>query len=207
MKVIGYSDELSVFPGDRVNFFVSCDTERYHADVVRLIHGDTNPDGPGFKIDPVHTDVDADFDGRVQPVYAGSHVVVDDHPRLRLGPEFTLQVLIWPTMPTKPAGYWRPGAQGLVTKWDGSREAGYGLFIGEDGCLEAWLGDGAGNVQRTSSGKPLLAGCWYLAAVSVGGGTVTLHQEPIVTSANGRFTLATSLEWGGGGGEGEGGGG
>jgi len=50
MKVIGYSRELSVFPGDQVNFLVSCDTERYHADIVKLIHGDTNPDGPGFKI-------------------------------------------------------------------------------------------------------------------------------------------------------------
>ncbi len=194
MKVIGYSDELSVFPGDRVSFLVSCDTERYHADVVKLIHGDTNPDGPGFKIEPVHTEIDADFPGRVQRVYGGSHVLVDDHPRLRLGAEFTLQVLLCPTMPTKPEGYWRPGPQGLVTKWDSTREAGYGLFIGEDGCLEAWLGDGAGNVQRTSSGKPLLAGCWYLAAVSVGGGAVALHQEPIVTPANGRFALATSRE-------------
>ena len=36
MKVIGYSEELSVRPGDRVNFYVSCDTERYHADIVKL---------------------------------------------------------------------------------------------------------------------------------------------------------------------------
>jgi N,N-dimethylformamidase len=194
MKVIGYSDELSVFPGDRVNFHVSCDTDRYHADVVKLIHGDTNPDGPGFKIEPVTTDVDADFPGRVQPVHAGSHVLVDDHPRLRPGAELTVQVLIWPTMPTKTEGYWRPGPQGLVTKWDGTREAGYGLFIGEDGCLEAWLGDGAGNIQVVSSGKPLLTGCWYLAAMSVDEESVTLHQAPIVTTANGRFALATSLE-------------
>jgi N,N-dimethylformamidase len=194
MKVIGYSDELSAFPGDRVNFFVSCDTERYRADLVKLIHGDTNPDGPGFKIEPVPAVGQRRRPGRVQAVYAGSHVLVDDHPRLRFGAEFTLQVLVWPTMPTKPEGYWRPGAQGLVTKWDGSREAGYGLFIGEDGSLEAWLGDGQGNVRRTSSGKPLLAGCWYLAAMSVEGGNVTLYQEPIVTPANGRFALASSLE-------------
>jgi N,N-dimethylformamidase len=194
MKVIGYSDELSVFPGDRVNFYVSCDTERYHADVVKLIHGDTNPDGPGFKIEPVGTDVDADLPGRVQQAHAGSYVLVDDHPRLRPGAALTLQVLIWPTMPTKPQGYWRTGPQGLLTKWDAAREAGYGLFIGEDGSLEAWIGDGAGGVQRVSSGKPLLAGCWYLGAVSLGDGTLTLHQDPIVTPTNGRFALASSLE-------------
>lgn len=187
MKVIGYSDELSIFPGDPVSFHVSCDTERYHADVVKLIHGDTNPDGPGFKIEPVRTDVDADFPGRVQQAYAGSHVLVDDHPRLRPGAALTLQLLIWPSTPQN-------GVQGLLTKWDGSREAGYGLFIGEDGCLQAWLGDGAGNIQRTSSDKPLLTGCWYLAAMSISDTTLTLHQEPFVTPTNGRFALASSLE-------------
>jgi hypothetical protein len=65
MKVIGYSKQLSVFPGENVDFLVSCDTEQYHADIVKLIHGDTNPDGPGLKIDPVQTGIDADFPGRV----------------------------------------------------------------------------------------------------------------------------------------------
>ena len=184
MKVIGYSKELSVFPGDEVNFLVSCETDRYHADIVKLIHGDTNPAGPGFKIEPKSTNIDADFQGRVQRVYAGSHVLVDDHPRLHLVDELTLQVLIWPTTPEK-------GVQGLLTKWDGSREAGYGLFIGENASIEGWLGDGAGNVQRVSSGKPLLAGCWYLAARRSAAAASRLHQEPIVTVANGRFALAT----------------
>ena len=71
MKVIGYTDEISVFPGDRVQVYVSCDAPRYHADVVRLIHGDTNPDGPGFKIEPVDAGEDADHNGRVQAVHAG----------------------------------------------------------------------------------------------------------------------------------------
>jgi N,N-dimethylformamidase len=187
MKIIGYSHQLSVFPGEKVSFCVSCDTDRYRADIVKLIHGDTNPDGPGFKIEPVQTDVDGEFTGRVQRVHAGSHVLIDDHRQLRLSEEFTLQVLICPTTPTK-------GVQGLLTKWNGSRQAGYGLFIGEDGTLQAWLGDGDGGVQRISSGKPLLAGTWYLAAMSLGAGKLTLHQEPIVTPTNGRFALATSLE-------------
>jgi N,N-dimethylformamidase len=193
MKVIGYSDELSVFPGDKVNFYVSADADRYHADVVKLIHGDTNPDGPGFKVEDVETDVDADFPGRVQSVYAGSHVIVDDHAALAPGEGLTLQVLIWPTMPAKVDGYWRPGPQGLLTKWDASSKTGYGLFIGEDGCLEAWAGDGK-DVQVVSSGKQLLTGTWYLAAVSIGAGEITLHQDPIVTPTNGRFAIASSLE-------------
>lgn len=188
MKVIGYSDELSVFPGQQIDFFVSCDTSEYHADIVRLIHGDTSPDGPGFKIEPVRTNVDTDLPGRVQRVYAGSHVLVDDHPRLHLGATFSLQVLICPTTPGRRV-------QGVLTKWDVGNEAGYGLFIGDDGCLEVWVGDGRGQVQRLSSGKPLLAGVWYFAAASrQADGKTTLYQEPVITRTNSRFAIATSVE-------------
>src|SRR5918996_1804979 len=188
MKVLGYSKQLSVFPGENVDFLVSCDTEQYHADIVKLIHGDTNPEGPGLKIEPVRTGVDADLPGRVQQVVSGSHIEVPDHPKLRPGPEWTLQVMVAPTL---PGG----GVQGLVTKWDQSREAGHGLFIGEDGGLQGGGGDGAGNVQRTSSGVPLLAGVWYLAVASQGAdGAVTVSQTPLVTVTNSRFSFATSWE-------------
>jgi N,N-dimethylformamidase len=120
MKVIGYSKQLSVFPGENVDFLVSCDTEQYHADIVKLIHGDTNPDGPGLKIDPVRTGIDADFPGRIQRVVSGSHIEVPDHLKLRPGAQWTLQVMVAPTLPGE-------GVQGLVTKWDQSREAGHGL--------------------------------------------------------------------------------
>ncbi|MET8182195.1 N,N-dimethylformamidase beta subunit family domain-containing protein [Streptomyces sp. NPDC005336] len=188
MKIVGYSDQLSLRPGRQVDFLVSCDAEQYHADIVKLIHGDTNPDGPGFKIEPVHTEVDADFPGRVQRVHAGSHILVDDHPTLQVDTAFTLQVFIAPTTPNK-------GVQGLVTKWHEGRQAGYGLFIGDDGFLQLWLGDGSGTVQKVTSGKPLLAGTWYLASGSVNtDGEIRLCQEPFVTPANGRFTIASSLE-------------
>jgi hypothetical protein len=46
----GYSDRLSVAPGERIEFKVSSEEPgTYRADIVRLIHGDTNPAGPGFK--------------------------------------------------------------------------------------------------------------------------------------------------------------
>jgi N,N-dimethylformamidase len=188
MKVIGYSRQLSVLPGENVDFLVSCDTEQYHADIVKLIHGDTNPDGPGLKIEPVRTGIDTDFPGRVQRVVSGSHIDVPDHPKLRPGAEWTLQVMVAPTLPSG-------GVQGLVTKWDQSREAGHGLFIGEDGAVQVWVGDGAGNVQRTSAGVSLLAGVWYLAVASQGAdGAVTVSQTPVVTVTNSRFSFATSWE-------------
>jgi hypothetical protein len=49
MQVVGYADHLSVEAGGTVRVMVSSELPRYRADIVRLIHGDTNPKGPGFK--------------------------------------------------------------------------------------------------------------------------------------------------------------
>ena len=46
----GYADRLSVAPGEPIELKVSCEyAGAYRAHLVRLINGDTNPAGPGFK--------------------------------------------------------------------------------------------------------------------------------------------------------------
>src|SRR5438067_2317530 len=75
----GYSDEIAVAPGERIRFMVSCTgAESYRADIVRLIHGDTNPAGPGFKEELVQTAVGGEYPAREQVLHAGSHVLVAD---------------------------------------------------------------------------------------------------------------------------------
>ena len=49
MDIVGYADRYSVRAGETIRFMVSCKLPGYKADVVRLIHGDVNPEGPGFK--------------------------------------------------------------------------------------------------------------------------------------------------------------
>jgi N,N-dimethylformamidase len=49
MDIVGYSDRLSVAPGDVIRFMVSSKKPTYEAAIVRLIYGDENPQGPGFK--------------------------------------------------------------------------------------------------------------------------------------------------------------
>ena len=55
MKTLtGYSDQISVLPTQRVRFFVSSENGApYNVRMLRLIHGDTNPQGPGFKAQTV----------------------------------------------------------------------------------------------------------------------------------------------------------
>ena len=49
LPLVGYSDRLSGAPGETIRFMVSSEHARYRARLVRLIHGDTSPNGPGFK--------------------------------------------------------------------------------------------------------------------------------------------------------------
>ena len=55
-ELIGYVDEFSVAPGEQIRFMVSTDLPTYEAAIVRLIHADENPNGPGFKEEVIDAD-------------------------------------------------------------------------------------------------------------------------------------------------------
>ena len=45
IKILGYCDRLSVAPGDTIRFMVSSEEgQPYRARIVRIIHGDANPE-------------------------------------------------------------------------------------------------------------------------------------------------------------------
>ena len=98
-ELIGYTDRLSVAPGEQIHFMVSTDLPSYNTSLVRLIHGDENPAGPGFKEEQVASALDGQHVGRKQVALAGSYVVVQDHSVLSRLTSFTLQAWIWPTTP------------------------------------------------------------------------------------------------------------
>ena len=58
MPIVGYTDRLTVEPGQTVDFKISCDAPTFTASLVRLIHGDVNPAGPGFKAQPIASSID-----------------------------------------------------------------------------------------------------------------------------------------------------
>src|SRR5262245_29232261 len=75
-ELIGYSDKWSVYPGESVRFMVSTDFPTYEAAIVRLIHGDDNPEGPGFKEELI--DAPRQHKGRKQVAYSGSYILVEN---------------------------------------------------------------------------------------------------------------------------------
>ena len=60
VRLFGYSDPLSARAGEPVDFMVSAEgTREVDAEIVRLLHGDFNPAGPGFIEETVASDVPA----------------------------------------------------------------------------------------------------------------------------------------------------
>ncbi|MHA1567709.1 MAG: N,N-dimethylformamidase beta subunit family domain-containing protein [Alphaproteobacteria bacterium] len=172
LKIIGYCDRLSVAPGDRVNFKVHTEVPvSYRARIHRIIHGDANPDGPGFKADPVATPIDGTYEGRPQQTQLGSYIQVPNHPELSHLTSFTVAAMIWPTLPDR-------GRQGLLTHWQGN--AGFRLEVGADGALAAVLGDGRSEIILASA-RPMQSRRWYMAALSYDAvaKTLTLVQDPL----------------------------
>ena len=59
LKIVGYADRYSVAPGERIAFKISLEEgAHFDARLVRVVHGDCNPDGPGLKFRHVKSDAD-----------------------------------------------------------------------------------------------------------------------------------------------------
>ena len=193
--IVGYADRLSVQPGETIRFMVSSELPRYRADIVRLIHGDANPAGPGIRETVIDTPVSSDYEGRRQELPFGSYVRVPDDPALRVQGSFTVTAWIAPTTPGVSFG--ERAAQGIVTKWSADDRGGYGVFIDEDGRLALRLDGADGATEMLRSEPPLRAwrsaipGAarprphgvptrWYFAAVSydADSGRVVFVQRP-----------------------------
>jgi N,N-dimethylformamidase len=174
LQIVGYGDRLSVAAGEVIQFMVSSELPSYRAEIVRLIHGDPNPDGPGFKEQPVATTAAGTYPGRAQTYHHGSYVRVPDSPALRQIESFTVAAWVYPTTPSG-------GIQGLLGTWSEADSAGFELLIDDGGAFGVWLGSPGSEVERISTGAPLRAGTWYFAAVSYDAerGTVLLMQQPL----------------------------
>ncbi len=174
MRILGYADRFSVGPGDTIRFMVSCDGhKKYDAHITRLVHGDTNPAGDGFREEEIAADVNGSYRGRLQRAYAGSHVLVPNKPPLTALTSFTVAAMIWPTTPAK-------GRQGLVTQWDAAQKRGWALVIDESGSTALILGDGQSE-QIIAAGPKLLPREWYCVGASYDAqaGRAVVWQHPL----------------------------
>ena len=123
--IMGYSDKISACPGETIKFMVSCEGQpSFRARLVQIIHGDTSPEGPGYKEREVASSFHGDHKARRQEIYAGSHAIVHGNRHFDALDSFTLQAIVWPTTVEKgrqTVMALRNGRGGVVLGIDGAR--------------------------------------------------------------------------------------
>jgi len=191
-QIYGYSDRLSVTAGDEIKFMISAEgTASFRAQLVRLIHGDEHPDGPGYREQAIEAPLNRDWPARKQYVQKGSFLNVADPERV-LAPEgaFTLYAYVFPTLPGA-------GRQVILGRWSVERNLGYGLGINASGRLEFWVGDGS-RADAVAAEVPLVAQVWYFIAASFDPrtGSAVVHQQAMLNRYNSLLSKIVPYEYG-----------
>ena len=160
IRLFGYSDPLAAKLTQTVDFKISAEgTMEASIEIVRLVHGDYNPKGPGFIEEPITTDLPKCIGVKRQYTQNGSFArVTDEHALLSPKGAFSVFAFIWPSLPGK-------ARQTIMGSWNVNISKGYGLGINPEGRLEFWVGDGK-NVDQVTADIPLVPKVWVLAGAS-----------------------------------------
>ena len=180
IRISAYTDRLSVKPGETLHVMASADaTETINAQLVRLIHGDQHPDGPGYLEQKVASSIEQLWPVRKQYIQKGNFLrVTGNQQALGATGPFTLHAFIFPTLPDA-------GRQMLLGRWSVDATSGFGLGINGGGRLEFWVGDGQ-SADAVAAETKLVARVWYFvaAAYDPSSGRATIYQEPVINRYN-----------------------
>lgn len=159
-ELLGYSDRLTVRPGERIEFKVSSqNNDSYNAQLVRLVNGDVHSSNANFREVEIESSINGEYSGRVQRVAQGSCVVVDrDHLEDAVD-QTTIALNVLPTTPTR-------GLQHLISRWNDVLTRGWTLHIDRDGFFSLTLGAGAlsWSISIHCKLKPRV---WYHVAATI----------------------------------------
>lgn len=174
MPLAGYSDRLSLRPGETIRFHISNTTgAKVSAEVVRVRSADANPKGPGIRTEPVAHLADADVGPHEVPL--GSYGTCDLGNHLTALKSFTLLASIWPTR----IGH----AEQPILSWlDPAAGVGLMLSIDTAGRLTATAGLGGGRLAKVVGGGRLAERQWVRVWCSY---DATTRKLTIGSHANG----------------------
>jgi N,N-dimethylformamidase len=182
-RMAGYVSAWSAEAGSSLSVHVSCDgVDAFDAELVRLIHGDTNPEGPGFK--EIATGLRfPSLPGRSKSIYRGSFIRVPDAlGKLGLPSGLTVHAFVFAAF--------TGCRQGILSRRDAVGGPGWALLLDADGRLRFEVGNGK-TTEGVSSTVALATGVWY----SVAGGYDPASKEayvwhmPVISRHNSRVGL------------------
>lgn len=95
--LIAYADRFSARPGERIEVKVSSQLDTpYRANLMRIVHADPNPAGPGIKMHEIAAPFAGEYASRFQPAHSGSCGIVHCPMPLELPAQATLSVHVQP---------------------------------------------------------------------------------------------------------------
>ena len=190
IRLFGYSHPFAGQAGKPVDFMISAEgTREVDVELVRLVHGDFNPKGPGFIEEIVESDIPAKLAVKRQYTQNGSFAFVED-PEELLTPKgaFTVHAFIRPSL-------LKGVRQTILGRWSVNQSKGYALGINTDNKLEFWIGDGK-NVDQIKADAPLVENVWVLAVASFDpkNGEARLRQIDVQNSWNSHIGPVTPYD-------------
>ncbi len=189
-RLFGYADPLNPRAGKRVDFMVSAEgLENAEARLVRLVHGDENPEGPGFIEEEVASALDGTLAVKRQFTQIGTYAHAED-PDGRLDDltDFTLFAHVHPTLI-------KAERQTIMGRWNVNANAGFGLGVDPEGRICLWVGDGDA-MDRITADTPVYPRCWHFVAATFEAATrnATLHVINCINPWNSRYSTVVPFE-------------
>ncbi len=185
IPLIGYTDRLSVRPGEKIAFKVSSQHDApYQAQLVRIICADPNPDGPGMHEQNITNKINRTYPSRPQHFHPGSFAYAAVNDIFTMKKSFALVATILPTLPGA-------GKQGILCCHDIKSGGGVDLYLTEDGNVGASISS-TDHEQRVcvQTGVALKTRNWYRVWASYDAlsevfsvGHIALHADKKIISA------------------------
>lgn len=154
ITLIGYSDRLSASVGESLQFKVSSRAaQAFDVCLVRVIHADANPAGPGLKFEALGTVFSASYPSRFQPLQTGSYAISRQVPAVCSTSGLTFGVRFQPTALQR-------GSQCLVSQ---RGDDGFSVVVDAEGVLFTLY---QGAAQQQLRFEVTLMPVWYDLALS-----------------------------------------
>jgi len=174
-KIVGYTNRLSVRPGESIDFKVSCEegAAEYDAEILRLICGDDSPHGAGFKAHSVAGSINGRYPGRKQRVNAGSFGYVAQGVPIENHAQFVVGLSAYPTWREEKSEQTLIAARAV----DRPGQPGWAMTLDAEGRLRFEISDGRVTSSATLS-RPVPARNWsrLLATIDWSAGEIRLEQ-------------------------------
>ncbi|MDE2998575.1 MAG: hypothetical protein OXU79_05780 [Gemmatimonadota bacterium] len=167
----GYADEMTVSAGAEIAFKLGGPPGTVEVNLSRMIHGDPNPAGPGYREERVSWGQPDRIEVFEQPTDYGSYMEIPHSNTLNPKGPFTVGLWFQPTL---GGGGWRA----LVVKW--TREnLGYGIFFAGERFLTVAVSHDGRTAHWATARENIHVGNWQFVAFSYrsDSGEIRLYQQ------------------------------